>query len=189
MTSTYEGSLKGQFLIAMPNLMDPNFHQTVVCISEHTGEGAVGLVINRIHESLQAKAIFEELGMSFEERLGRVPIHIGGPVHGGEVFLLHGPPFDREVSLEILPSLAMSTTREVLQRIAWGKGPEAFLIVLGCAGWAPGQLEQELQQNAWLTTEAVSQVIFEVPVEKRWDAALRQMGIEPAMLIATSGRA
>jgi putative transcriptional regulator len=106
-----------------------------------------------------------------------------------EVFLLHGPPFDGESSLEINPVLAMSTTREVLQRIAWGKGPESFLIVLGCAGWAPGQLEQELQQNAWLTTEAVSEVIFQVPVEKRWEAALRHMGIEPAMLIASSGRA
>jgi putative transcriptional regulator len=189
METSYAGSLKGQFLIAMPSLMDPNFRQTVVCISEHTSEGAVGLIINRIHERLRAKAIFDELGMTCEERLGQAPIHIGGPVHMSEVFLLHGPPFDGESSLEINPVLAMSTTREVLQRIAWGKGPESFLIVLGCAGWAPGQLEQELQQNAWLTTEAVSEVIFQVPVEKRWEAALRHMGIEPAMLIASSGRA
>jgi putative transcriptional regulator len=185
----YPESLKGQFLMAMPGLLDPNFYQTVVCLSEHTHDGAVGIVINRPHPSLQAEAIFNELGIGHEKEIGQSPIFLGGPVHISEVFILHGQPFDATVSLEITPQLAMSTTREVLERIALGEGPEMFLISLGCAGWGPGQLEEEIQQNAWLTCESDANLLFEVPVEQRWDYAMRKLGIDPSLLSDAAGHA
>ncbi len=189
MVSDYPESLKGQLLLAMPALLDPNFHQTVVCISEHTHDGAVGIVINRVHTSLKAAAIFDELNMQHQEATGRAPIHLGGPVHVSELFILHGPPIDTDVSLAVTPDLAMSTTRDVLQRIAWGKGPASFLIALGCAGWGPGQLEEEIRQNAWLTSEIDPTLMFDTPVDKRWEAALGKLGIDPTRLVDAAGHA
>jgi putative transcriptional regulator len=189
MTSDYPESLRGHFLIAMPGLLDPNFHQTVVCISEHTREGAVGLVINRVHAALQTATIFEELEMDHEPAMGNLPVHLGGPVHASELFILHGPPFDAGESLVITPALAMSTTRDVLQRIARGKGPPSCMIALGCAGWGPGQLEAEIKQNAWLTCDIAETILFATPVEKRWEATLAHLGIDPALLMDAAGHA
>jgi putative transcriptional regulator len=181
--------LKGQFLMAMPNLLDPNFHQTVVCLSEHTREGAVGIVINRPHPTLKAESIFNELGMPHQTDMGEVSIFLGGPVHISEVFILHGHPFDANTSLEITPRLAMSTTREILERIARGEGPQPFMITLGCAGWGPGQLEEEIQQNAWLTCESDENILFEAAVDQRWELAVRKLGIDPSLLTDVAGHA
>ena len=185
----YPESLKGQFLMAMPGLLDPNFYQTVVCLSEHTREGAVGIVINRTHPSLKAENIFDELGMPHHAEAGQVPIFLGGPVHISEVFILHGHPFDAHTSLAITPWLAMSTTREILEQIARGEGPHPFMISLGCAGWGPGQLEAEIQQNAWLTCECDENLLFEVPVDQRWESAIRKLGIDPSLLTDAAGHA
>jgi putative transcriptional regulator len=189
MDTPYDGSLKGQFLIAMPALQDPNFFQSVVCISEHTADGALGLVVNRAHSILTSEAIFDELSMNYTEEAGAIPIHLGGPVHLSEIFILHGPPIDDETSFLITPGLALSNTREVLQRIAWNKGPESFIISLGCSGWGPGQLEKEIKENAWLTSEISEEVLFRLPLEKRWEAALKKMGINPALLADDAGHA
>jgi putative transcriptional regulator len=182
-------SLKGQFLMAMPGLLDPNFYQTVVCLSEHTREGAVGIVINRAHPTLKAETIFDELGMTHHGLAGQAPVYLGGPVHISEVFILHSHPFHVDVSLEITSRLAMSTTREVLERIARGEGPEMFMISLGCAGWGPGQLEAEIQQNAWLTSDIDESVLFEIPVDQRWECAMRKLGIDPLLLTDAAGHA
>jgi putative transcriptional regulator len=189
MTTDYPESLKGQFLMAMPGLLDPNFHQTVICLSEHTRDGAVGIVVNRAHASLKAAAIFSELEIVHNEAVGEVPVYLGGPVHASEIFILHGQPFDTDVSLEITPGLAMSTTREVLADIAIGKGPALFFISLGCAGWGPGQLEAEIRQNAWLTCNIDETILFDVPVDRRWDHAMRKLGIDPTLLIDAAGHA
>jgi putative transcriptional regulator len=189
MMTDYPESLKGQFLMAMPGLLDPNFYQTVICLSEHTRDGAVGIVVNRAHASLKAASIFIELEMLHNEEVGEVPVYLGGPVHASEVFILHGLPFDTDVSLEITPRLAMSTTREVLEGIALGKGPEHYFISLGCAGWGPGQLEAEIRQNAWLTCNIDETILFDVPVDKRWERAMRQLGIDPTSLINAAGHA
>ncbi len=175
--------------MAMPGLLDPNFHQTVVCISEHTHDGAVGIVVNRVHPTIKAATILDELEMDYQQELSRVAIHLGGPVHTSELFIIHGPPFDESASLVITPSLAMSTTRDVLQRIALTKGPAFYLIALGCAGWGPGQLEAEIRQNAWLTSDIEENILFELPPEKRWAAALANLGIDPALLTDAAGHA
>ena len=182
-------SLKGQFLIAMPGLADPNFFQTVTCISEHTSAGAVGIVINRMHDTLKAQTIFEELQMEYGPGAESIPVHIGGPVHINEICVLHGPPADWEGSLAVTPSLAMSNTRDILTAIALGQGPEQYIVSLGCAGWGPGQLEFEIRENAWLTGPVDTEVMFQIPVEDRWTEAVKRMGIDPMLLSETSGNA
>lgn len=181
--------LKGQFLIAMPILADPIFYQTVTCISEHNSQGAVGVIVNRINPALTAKDIFDELKIEYKAAMGSMPIHIGGPVHIDEIFVLHGPPFDWEGSFKITPSLSLSNTRDILESIAMGRGPSSFIITLGCAGWAPGQLESEIKENAWLTCNAYEDIIFDMPVETRWEAATKKMGIDPSQLSDIAGHA
>lgn len=182
-------SLKGHFLIAMPGLTDPNFSRTVVCICEHTGEGSLGLVVNRTYPSLVSKDIFEELGIEYLPELADIPIFFGGPVHMDELFILHGPPFDWGPSVIILPSLAMSNNRAILEAIALGRGPRSFQITLGCSGWGPSQVESEMMQNAWLSTPLSRDVIFDLDVDARWEAAVRKLGIDPALLTDAAGHA
>ena len=107
MASMYPGTLKGHFLIAMPGLLDPNFLQTVTCICEHTDQGAMGIVINRIVESLRAKTIFDQLAIPCSRNAEDIPLYMGGPVHGGELFVLHGPPFTWEATLQVTASLGL----------------------------------------------------------------------------------
>jgi putative transcriptional regulator len=189
MENKYPSSLKGQFLIAMPSLMDPNFFQTVTCISEHTEGGAVGIVINRIHSAITAKSIFDELNISYSIDAERIPVHIGGPVHIGEIFILHGPPFSWEGCLMTTSTLAMSNTIDILEAIATGRGPEFYMIALGCAGWGQGQLESEIKSNAWLTCPIVDDIVFDVPVDSRWEETVKRMGIDLTLLSDSAGHA
>ena len=183
------GSLRGQFLLAMPGLKDPNFHQTVSIICEHNHEGAVGVVVNRLHAHLAGGDIFKELGMDYGLQGSELPIHIGGPVHIGEIFMIHGAPFNWDSCLMVTPTIAMSNTRDIVEAVAMGRGPDAFILSLGCAGWGPGQLEAEIRDNAWLTSPASDEVIFSCPVESRWTEAVKRMGIDPTLLSETAGHA
>jgi putative transcriptional regulator len=182
-------SLKGQFLIAMPGLMDPNFHQTVSFLCEHASAGTVGIVLNRIHDTLRLENIFNQLQLEVVSAIGSLPVHIGGPVNHNQIFILHGPPFEWEGSLQVTPDIAMSNTMDIFTALSKGEGPESFIVSLGCAGWGPGQLETELAQNSWLTTPAMAEVIFEIQLEKRWQEAVKKMGIDPVLLTATAGHA
>ncbi len=189
MSKTFESSLKGHFLMAMPGLTDPNFLKTVTCICEHSQDGAMGLVINRQHPALTAKDIFEELHMPYRVAAETIPVYTGGPVHLNELFILHGPPLSWHACLQITPALGLSNTPDIVQAIAQGTGPRDFLICLGCAGWAPGQLEVEIRQNAWLTGPIVERNIFHVAVDERWREAVRTVGIDPDLLNDTVGHA
>jgi putative transcriptional regulator len=182
-------SLKGHFLMAMPNLADPNFEHSVTCISEHTPEGAVGIVVNRVYPELNAEVIFNELGIECNDDASKIPIHNGGPVHANELFILHTGPFVGDGFLMITGELALSNSRAVLEAIAAGQGPQDFVIALGCAGWGPGQLESEMLQNAWLTLPCAYDIIFKLPIDERWESAIRRLGIDPDMLIETAGNA
>jgi len=183
------GSLKGHFLMAMPSLKDPNFFQTVSIICEHNVEGAVGVVVNRQHANLLGEDIFKELMIDYVPGTASIPIHIGGPVHIGEIFMIHGPPFDWESCIMVTPTIAMSNTRDIVESVAMGRGPESYIFSLGCAGWGPGQLEAEIRDNAWLTIPAVDEIVFSWPLESRWDEAVRRIGIDPALLSDTAGNA
>lgn len=175
--------------MAMPALADPNFRQSVTCITEHTDEGAVGIVVNRIHEGISGKMIFEELGMEYTHAAGAIPIHIGGPVHTNEVFVLHGKPLEWESSLRINDNLALSNSRSILEAIASGNGPQSFVMALGCAGWGAGQLEWEMAQNAWLTIPCSNDIIFTMPIAERWENAIKRLGIDPNKLSHMAGHA
>ena len=184
-----ENSLKGHFLIAMPEMADFNFSHTVTCISEHTHSGALGIIVNRVLPGVSGKTIFDELKLETIPGSESIPIHIGGPVHPNEIFILHGSPFEWESSLMIRETLAMSNTMDIITAIAAGRGPEAFISSLGCAGWGPGQLEGEITQNAWLTCRVHDDIIFSEPVESRWEKTVEMMGINPALLSNTPGHA
>ncbi len=184
-----ENSLKGHFLIAMPEMADFNFSHTVTCISEHTHRGALGIIINRVLPTVSGKTIFDELKLESAPGSESIPIHIGGPVHANEIFILHGPPFEWESCLMITEKLAMSNSMDIIAAIAAGEGPEAFVISLGCAGWGPGQLESEITQNAWLTCPVAIEVVFSEPIESRWERTVKMIGINPALLSSTPGHA
>jgi putative transcriptional regulator len=180
---------KGQLLIAMPGLLDPNFDLTVTLLCEHNDEGAIGIVLNRVHPSLSGKDIFEELELKPSSGAGNIPIHIGGPVNINEIFVLHGPPFKWEGCYQINPAIGMSNTIDILAAVSGGSGPVSYIISLGCAGWGPGQLESEIMQNTWLTSSVLEEIIFDIPVEERWEAAVRRMGIDPTLLTDAAGHA
>lgn len=182
-------SLKGQFLMAMPGLVDPNFFQSVTCLSEHNVKGAMGIVVSRIHPDVDSGMIFDELEIPAVAEARSIPIHIGGPVHASELFILHGAPFAWEGSMMISPEVGLSNSRDILEAIAAGHPPRGFIIALGCAGWGPGQLEQEIQANAWMTGPFSKEIAFEMPVVERWEAAMRGIGIDPALLCDTAGHA
>jgi putative transcriptional regulator len=184
-----ENSLKGHFLIAMPEMADFNFSHTVTCISEHTHSGALGIIINRVLSTVSGKTIFDELKLESAPGSESIPIYIGGPVHANEIFILHGPPFEWESCLMITEKLAMSNSMDIIAAIAAGEGPEAFVISLGCAGWGPGQLESEITQNAWLTCPVANEVVFSEPIESRWERTVKMIGINPALLSSTPGHA
>jgi len=181
--------LKGQFILAMPGLADPNFAKTVTCICEHTQDGAVGVSINRMGVAIFGKDLFEGLNIEYSPDAAAIPIYIGGPVHIGEIFILHGPPLNWQGSFLITPSLAMSRTPDILEAIATDRGPQSFVITLGCAGWGSGQLEAEIMENVWLISPIFEEIIFNTPVEKRWEMAVNKLGIDPDMLSNTAGHA
>lgn len=189
MENRISGFFKGQFLVAMPSLADPNFFQTVTCICEHGPEGAVGIVVNRVHPSLCGKNIFQELKLECIAEVESIPIYIGGPVHINEIFVLHGPPFGWEGSLMITPSIAMSNTVDIIKAVAMGSGPKSFIITLGCAGWAAEQLESEIKENVWLAGPLFEEIIFDIPVESRWEAVMEKMGIDLVFLSDRPGHA
>jgi putative transcriptional regulator len=189
MGNTIPTFLKGYFLMASPSLADPNFKRSVTCLSEHTQDGAVGIVINHLHEGLDAKAIFDELNIHSTPRAKKIPVYAGGPVHVNELFVLHSKPLEWEGSLVINDDLAMSNSHTILEAIANEQGPGSFIIALGCAGWGPGQLEWELTQNAWLTGLCNHEIMFKTPVEARWEFAIRELGIDPHALSDTAGHA
>lgn len=189
MEKNQNGFLRGQILMAIPGLNDPNFYRTVICICEHTSSGALGIVVNRIHSILSAKDIFDELKIRHIPEAESIPIHIGGPVRSNEIFVLHGPPFGWNGCFQITPLLAMSNTKDILEDVSMGKGPKLYIIALGCAGWSPQQLEFEIKENAWLTSSLCKDIIFEIPIERRWEEAMKKVGVNPALLSDTPGHA
>ena len=182
-------SLKGNFLIAMPNLLDSLFEKTVVCICEHSEQGALGLIVNLIYPFMKKTDIFQDLEIEHEENEFSSSVNIGGPVQGDQIFVLHTSPFDWEVCLPVSSSLAISNSMDILKAIAGNKGPESLIISLGCSGWGPGQIEFEMKQNSWLTLPVDNEIIFDTPVEDRWEEAVKKIGFDPYTLSDTPGQA
>jgi putative transcriptional regulator len=172
MTDEISQSIKGQFLLAIPGLPDPNFAQTVTCMCEHNESGALGFIVNKVHPLLTGRELFEDLNIHCDESVDSLEIYLGGPVQPSGVFVLHGPPFDWNESLKVSDSLALSNSRDILEAVAVQNGPESFMIILGCAGWGPMQLDSELNDSAWLTCPMSEEIIFSTNTELRYDKAM-----------------
>lgn len=183
-------SLKDHFLIAMPNLADPNFSHTVTYLCAHTKEGAMGIVINK-PLGLSLAEIASQLAIQATEGIDTlsIPLYDGGPVQREHGFVVHHPHGNWSSSLLVTDEIAVTTSRDILHAIAHGEGPEQYLIALGYAGWGEGQLEQEMADNAWLSVPADHQVIFELPDEQRWNAAAKRLGIDLNLLSGEVGHA
>ena len=181
--------LTHHFLIAMPNMVDPYFSKSLTYICEHNDQGALGVVINRpIDLSLQA--LFERINIKLEQReLHDIPVYFGGPVQTDRGFVLHQPIGDWHSTLNVRDELGLTTSKDILEAVGKGRGPARMLVTLGYSGWSAGQLEHELGQNAWLTVEAGTQIIFDLPAEEKLPAAMELLGVDFANLSEDTGHA
>jgi putative transcriptional regulator len=186
--------LTNQFLIAMPGMGDGTFAGSVVYLCEHTEKGALGLVINKPID-IKLKNLFEKVELSLDrEDLADAPVYFGGPVQTERGFVLHEHTGDDETSaynstLKIPGGLEMTTSKDVLEALASGAGPKRVLVTLGYSGWGAGQLEDEIGRNGWINVRAEPGIIFETPVEQRYDKALSLLGIDVRMLSQEAGHA
>jgi putative transcriptional regulator len=182
-------SLCNQLLIAMPGMADPNFNSTVTLICEHNDQGALGIVINRPME-MNLGGLFEQLDLAEPNpALTGHPVLIGGPVARERGFVLHEPGPAFESSVSVSPEVQLTLSRDVIDAMAAGHGPEKSLVALGYAGWDAGQLEAEMLANTWLTVPAEPSVIFDVPFADRWSVAANIIGIDISQISPDAGHA
>lgn len=180
--------LSNQFLMAMPGMVGGELAGTVIYVCEHGPKGALGLVINRPTD-LSLSSLLEKIDLKLEiSPFQASAVFFGGPVQTDRGFVLHTPLGEYSSSIR-LGALVLTTSRDVLQEVAAGKGPEKLFVTLGYAGWGAGQLENELAQNAWLNVAADTDIIFSTPPEQRYPAALKLLGIDPIMLTGAAGHA
>ena len=180
--------LNNQFLIAMPGLQDPHFFHTVTYLCQHNQEGALGIVINR-PTGMKLKDIFDQMGIKTDlEHIASTPVFAGGPVQQERGFVIHSPCQKQwDSSIATSDTIILTSSRDVLEAIAKGEGPEHFLIALGYAGWGSGQLEKEIVENAWLNTPCGEAILFDTPISERWNAAASQLGIDINRLTTSAG--
>ncbi len=191
-----EGYLEGQLLLAMPSMSDPRFERSVVYLCAHSGEGAMGIIINQRATNITVPKLLEQLDITTastrEEaiRVNAMAVHLGGPVETSRGFVLHTPDyFAKNSTLHINDNIHLTATIDILRAIAMGHGPEHAILALGYAGWAPGQLEHEILLNGWLNCPADPKLVFDVDLNSKYRRALDSMGINPSYLVSESGRA
>jgi len=183
-------NLCGKLLIAMPGMGDPRFEKSVVYVCAHSADGAMGLIINKPTPEVTFTQLLQQLEIEKATDDPETRIYFGGPVEIGRGFVLHSGEYNvADATLQVDDQFGMTATRDVLTDIATGAGPKAALLALGYSGWGAGQLEGELQQNGWLTCDATSNVVFDVPDADKWTAALKLLGVDALTLSATAGHA
>lgn len=175
------------FLIAMPGMTDPFFARTVTYLCQHSPEGALGIIINRPIE-LSLGDIMEQMEIEIRnEAIRQMPIYFGGPVQPERGFVLHEPATTWNSTLIVSDTIALTTSRDILEAVGQGEGPRRILVALGYAGWGKGQLEKEIVENAWLNAPADSAILFDRPPAQRWRAAADHMGVDISLLTAQAG--
>lgn len=181
--------LTNQFLIAMPTLQDPNFFHGVTWLCEHNSEGAMGIMINR-RLDIEMDEVLKQMNIPTEiEAVRRQPIYLGGPVQTERGFVVHRPHGHWDVTLKVTDELGVTSSRDILEAIAAGEGPESCLVALGYAGWGPGQLEREIAENAWINVAADERILFSTPSAQRWEAAAALSGVDVHRLSSHFGHA
>ena len=182
--------LNGQILIAMPGMQDPRFHRSLVYLCAHSQDGAMGLIINKRADDLKLADLFEKLEIPVTKPFSKAPVHYGGPVETGRGFVLHSSDYKvAESTMQVDAGTSMTATLEILHAMATDRGPNKAIVALGYAGWAPGQLEAELQANGWLACPADPDLLFGDDADRKWDKALAKIGVHPAMLSSQGGTA
>ena len=182
-------SLAEQFLIAMPGMQDPNFARTVSLICQHDAQGAMGLVLNQDSE-FNLGELFDQLDLYCRNQdLRGLPVLSGGPVQSERGFILHQDGRSWDSSMHLANGLTVTTSRDILQALAAGDGPGRFQVLLGYSGWTAGQLEQEIADNSWLNAPVDAEIIFSRPVEQRWQASAKLLGIDLSLISGQAGHA
>ena len=179
-------SLRNQFLIAMPSLSGSIFFHTITYICDHTEDGAMGLVINQPLNITLAE-IFQQMGV--KANVGATAVLSGGPVQPERGFVLHSADSRWDSTLAIADDIMLTASRDVIDAIGEDRGPDYYLVILGYAGWAGGQLEDELADNSWLTAAADSNILFHTPIEQRWNSVAKNLGIDLDLISGTAGHA
>lgn len=183
------GNLTNQLLIAMPGMADPNFSTTVTIICEHNDDGALGIVINR-PLTLKLGGLFDQLDLDDDAAaIADNPVLMGGPVGPERGFVLHAPGGKFENSVAVSKDIYLTVSRDVIDALATGDGPEKSLVALGYAGWEPGQLENEMLANSWLSVPATTGIVFDTPFDERWSSAAETLGIDISRISPNAGHA
>jgi putative transcriptional regulator len=183
-------NLTGKLLVAMPGMGDPRFAHAVIFVADHSDKGAMGLIVNKPAADMALSDVLDQIETPTATARRDLVVHIGGPVETGRGFVLHSDEYRSAMqTMKVVGGFALTATLDVLEDIAAGKGPAQAQLMLGYAGWGPDQLEGEIAQNGWLTCDATLEMVFDLPDEDKWVAALRSLGIDPLGLSAAAGRA
>ena len=172
MSDILPSSMKGKFLLAIPGLPDPNFAQTVTCMCEHNENGALGFIVNKVHPLLTGRELFEDLKITCNDSVDKLDVYLGGPVQPSGIFVLHGSPGEWDETLKITDWLYLSNSRDILEAVALGNGPKSFMILLGCAGWGPMQLDKELNDSSWLSCDLKEDILFSSNCDQKYEKAM-----------------
>ena len=181
--------LDGDLLIAMPQMRDPRFSQSVVYMVAHSEDGAMGLVLNKLIDNITFPDLLQQLGIEVPHSQQILGIRCGGPVETGRGFVLHSSDYHQEGTLSLNSGICLTATVEILHDIASGQGPDHCMLALGYTGWGPGQLETEIQSNGWLHTTAEKELVFGEDSSSMWEQALAGLGVNPLMLSDVAGYA
>ena len=185
--------LCGKLLLAMPSMGDPRFHQAVILLCAHDENGAMGLVINHAFPDLAFPELLKQLKLTSDIKIDldklSLPVMYGGPVETARGFLLHSSDFKQIDTVPIDEHFHITGTLDALREVALGNGPEDMIFILGYAGWGAGQLDHEMQQNAWLVVDPDPDLIFNAAPDKKWNMAIEKLGINPDFLSTEAGQA
>jgi putative transcriptional regulator len=185
----HQGFMTGQLLVAMPQMRDARFSRTVIYVCAHTSDGAMGLIINRLVGSLTFPDLLEQLGIDGIVDSEHIRIRSGGPVETGRGFVLHSADYQEDATLQVGEHVGLTATIDILRDIAAGSGPKRSLLALGYAGWGPGQLDAEIQANAWLCVPADDDLIFDDQLTDKWERSIGKLGVDYKLLSSDAGRA
>lgn len=182
-------SIAGQLLVAMPQLGDPRFVRSVIFLVAHTPEGAMGLVVNRLAQSLSFSDLLEQIQIPGPHLRHDIRVHFGGPVETGRGFVLHSSDYFRDSSMRVVGDVALTASVDILHAIVKGEGPKNSILALGYVGWGPGQLDAEIQSNSWLLVSPDDAILFDGDLDTKWQRSVSKLGFDAGQLASEAGRA
>jgi len=188
-TDSDDGYIEGQLLIATPSLMGSCFEKSVIYVCAHTADGAMGIIINHLVQAIDAKEIFKQLEIAIPQKGLNVPVHFGGPVDSARGFVLHTADYIKQETVVMDDNIALTCNIDVLKDISSGEGPQKSILALGYAGWGPGQLEEELETNSWLTANPSEALVFDTNNDDKWQKSAASQGIDLSKLSGEIGHA